>query len=147
MLEFALNSSLRAAFEDRENPDFNRINALIEEARTQGVALDGTTLGFALKKTIRRLSEQFLDNPNNIGLMKKLEGVAGLARNLPFEVNVWRAQNNYYRMLQETHPGRLAKAMAGDTSALEWVEHFAALGRNLSVKVDVPGVPELQMAA
>jgi len=27
------------------------------------------------------------------------------------------------------------------------VEHFAALGRNFSVKVDVPAMPELQLAS
>jgi hypothetical protein len=28
-----------------------------------------------------------------------------------------------------------------------WVEHIAALGRNLLVKVDVPARPELQLAS
>jgi hypothetical protein len=144
--EFALNSTLRAAFEDRENLDFTRINSLIEEARTQGVPLDGTTLGFALKKTIRRLSEQLLESPDNIELMKKLEAAAGLTRNLPFEVNVWRAQNNYYQMLQRAYPDRLARA-EGDTAACEWVEHFTALGRNLSAKVEAPETLELQKAS
>src|SRR6185295_18151042 len=69
--EFALNSSLRAAFEDIENVDFARINTMIEGARVQGVPLDGATLGFALRKTIKRLSEQFLENPDDLGLMKK----------------------------------------------------------------------------
>ena len=145
--EFALNSSLRAAFQDSRNLDFTRIRALIEEARTQSVTLDGATLGFTLKKTIRRLSEEFLENPDNLELMKTLEEVAGLARNLPFEVNVWRTQNNYYQMSQKTYPERLAKAMEGDPSAREWVEHFAAIGRNLSVNVEVPALPELQVAA
>src|SRR5438034_1964524 len=55
--EFALNSSLRTAFEDAENFDFTRINALLEEARVNNVQLDGQTLGFALRKTIKRLSD------------------------------------------------------------------------------------------
>src|ERR1041384_7680720 len=93
--EFALNSSLRAAFDDIENLDFTRIHTLTEEARMQGVALDAATLGFALKKTIKKLSEQFLENPEDIELMKKFGAAAGVARGLPFEVNVWRAQNNY----------------------------------------------------
>ena len=47
--EFALNSSLRAAFEDVDNLDFTRINALFDEARANNVPLDGQTLGFALR--------------------------------------------------------------------------------------------------
>ena len=140
--EFALNSSLRAAFEDIENLDFTRINTLLEEGRTQGVPLDNTTLGFALKKTIRRLSQRCLENPDDINLMKKLEAATGLARSLPFEVNIWRAQNNYYQILQNAYPNWVAKATGGDAAAREWVEHFAALGRNLSVKVESPAMPE-----
>src|SRR5262245_45118204 len=85
--EFALNSNLRAAFAYIENLDFTRINTLIEEARNQAVFLDAPMLGFTLRKTIKRLSEQFLDNPDNIDLMKRLEAAAGVARRLPFEVN------------------------------------------------------------
>jgi len=139
--EFALNSTLRAAFGDYENLDFSRINTLIEEARSQGVGLDGTTLGFALKNTIRRLAEQFAKEPDNLELMKRLEGVAGLARSLPFEVNIRRAQNIYYLMLQTVFPERL------HATDREWVEHFVGLGKNLSVKVEMPELRELQAAS
>jgi hypothetical protein len=79
--------------------------------------------------------------------MKKLETAAGLARSLPFEVNVWRSQNNYYQMFQKLYPGWLEKALADDAGAREWVEHFVALGRNLAVKVELPAMPELQRAS
>ena len=145
--EFALNSSLRAAFEDVENLDFTRINTLIDEAHVQGVSLDGPTLGYALRRTIKQLSQQFVENPDNIELMKKFEAAAGVARSLPFEVNVWRAQNNYYHMLQKIYPKRVEMASRGDAVARVWVEHFLALGKNLSVNVDVPGIPELKIAS
>jgi alpha-amylase/alpha-mannosidase (GH57 family) len=145
--EFALNSNLRAAFEDVENLDFTRINALIEEARIQGISLDGATLGFALRKAIKRLSEQFLEKPDDLELLKKLEAAAGVARSLPFEVNVWRTQNNYYQMLQKVYPDWAEKAKQGDAAAREFVEHFAALGGNLSVKVDLPAMAALEKAS
>jgi len=145
--EFALNSTLRTAFEDVENLDFTRINTLIDEAHVQGVLLDGPTLGYALRRTIKQLSQQFVENPGNIELMKKFEAAAGVARSLPFEVNVWRAQNNYYHMLQKIYPKRVEMASRGDAVARVWVEHFLALGKNLSVNVDVPGIPELKIAS
>src|ERR1051326_4938878 len=144
--EFALNSSLRSAFENVDNLNFTRINALLDEARANNVALDGETLGFALRKAITHLSEQFLKNPDDLELMKKLEAAAGLARNLPFDVNIWLSQNNYYRMLQKLFPARLEKALAHDADAREWIEHFIALGRNLSVKVPT-AMPELEKAS
>ncbi|OLC37506.1 MAG: glycoside hydrolase, partial [Acidobacteria bacterium 13_1_40CM_56_16] len=138
--EFALNSSLRTAFEDSDHIDFTRINALLDEAGANNVTLDGTTLGFALREAIKRLSEEFLENSDNLELMKKLEAAAGLARSLPFDVNVWRSQNHYYQMLQKIYPAWLEKAMAGDSMVREWVYHFVALGQNLSVKVDTPAL-------
>ena len=138
--EFALNSSLRTAFEDSDNIDFTRIDALLDEAGANNVTLDGTTLGFALREAIQRMSEKFLENSDNLELMKKLEAAAGLARSLPFDVNIWRSQNHYYQMLQKIYPAWLEKALAGDSMAREWVYHFVALGQNLSVKVDTPAL-------
>jgi len=145
--EFAINSSLRTALEDPENLDFTRINVLLEEARVENIPLDGTTLGFTMKKTMRRLSERLLENPYDIELLKKLETAAGVAQNLPFEVNIWRTQNNYYEMLQKVFPEQVKKAEQGDTTARQWVDHFVGLGRNLAMKVDQPAMPELQKAA
>jgi len=145
--EFALNSSLRTAFQNLETEDFSRITALLDEARNQGVNLDGTTLGFELRRAIKRLTEQLVLNDSDLDLIKKLEAASALALNLPFAVSFWRAQNNYYQILQKTYPGRVEKAKQGDAEAREWVEHFAALGRNFSVKVEVPAMPELQLAS
>jgi alpha-amylase/alpha-mannosidase (GH57 family) len=145
--EFALNSTLRTAFQDLETEDFSRITALFDEARNQGVSLDGTTLGFALRRAIKRLTEQLVQNDSDLDLIKKLEAASALARTLPFPVSFWRAQNNYYQILQKAYPERVEKAKQGDAEAREWVEHFAALGRNLSVKVEVPAMPELQMVS
>jgi alpha-amylase/alpha-mannosidase (GH57 family) len=145
--EFALNSTLREAFEDIEVVDFSRITTLLDEARNQGVTLDSTTLGFALRRAIKYMSERLVKNDWDLELIKKLEAAAGLARSLPFEVSIWRAQNNYYKILQKTYPKRLEQAMRGDAAAQEWVEHFAALGRNLSVKADMPVLTELRRAS
>src|SRR5207245_5685072 len=135
------NSSLRTAFEDSDNIDFTRIDALLDEAGANNVTLDGTTLGFALREAIKRLSEEFLENSDNVELMKKLEAAAGVARALPFDVNVWRTQNHYYQMLQKIYPAWVERALADDPAAREWVEHFVALGSKLSVKVELPAMP------
>jgi alpha-amylase/alpha-mannosidase (GH57 family) len=138
--EFALNSSLRTAFEDADNLDFSRINALLDEARVEKVPLDGATLGFALKATIKKLADQFSERSGDLELLKRLEAAAGVARNIPFEVDVSRTQNVYYDMLQNVVPEYTAKASSGDASAREWVNHFFTLGENLAMKVDRPAL-------
>jgi alpha-amylase/alpha-mannosidase (GH57 family) len=134
--QFALNSSLREAFEDVEHFDINRINTLLEAARLNNVSLDADTLGYALRRTIRRLSEHLLENPGDMALMEKLEGAAGLAKKLPFEVGIRRAQNIYYQLLQRTFPEYVEKA---DDN---WVNHFVGLGKILAVHVERPTAHE-----
>jgi hypothetical protein len=134
--EFALNSCLRTTFEDPENPDFARIKALLDESRMFDIRLDGATLGFALRKTIKRMSEQLLEDPNDLQLMMRLETTAGLAKSLPFEVNIWKAQNNYYVLHQRLLPEFLGRARGGEAQAQEWVNHFLALGSNLSLSAN-----------
>jgi len=138
--EFALNSSLRAAFEDPESLDLARVKTLLDEARRDDIALDGETLGFVMRRAIRRLSGMLLEDPDDIELMKTLEASVGLARSLPFEVNVWRTQNNYYHMLQNIYPEWVRKSSQGDPVAKDWIEHFVGLGRNLSVRVTEPAL-------
>jgi len=72
--------------------------------------------------------------------MVKIEMAGGLARKLPFEVNIWRAQNNYYSMLHHVLPEFVDRHRGGDAEAQEWISHFLAVGRNLSVS---PGRLEL----
>jgi hypothetical protein len=67
-------------------------------------------------------------------------------RGLPFEVNVWRAQNSYYQLLQNTYPEWVQKLSQGDDAAKEWIEHFIGLGKNLSVRVEEPAL-ELSKAS
>ena len=67
-------------------------------------------------------------------LMIKLETAAGLAKSLPFEVNIWRAQNNFYSMLQHLTE-YTDRANRGDSEAQQWINHLLALGSNLSVSV------------
>jgi hypothetical protein len=115
--------------------DFGKINALLEESSRLNVDLDGGTLGFALRKTVKRMSERLLENPGDVQLMLKLETAAGLAKRLPFDVNIWKAQNNYYSMLHDISPEFVDRHHASDTEAQEWMSHFVALGRNLSVSL------------
>jgi hypothetical protein len=134
--DFALNSSLRNALQEPDAIDFTRVAALLDEVGANNVNLDSVALGFTLKTTLRRMSEQFKQNPNNMDLLLKFETAAGIAKQLPFDVNVWRAQNNFYSMMQQVLPEKESQARAGDTEANAWLDHFVALGRNLSVKVE-----------
>jgi hypothetical protein len=111
------------------------------------VALESDTLGFTLRKSIKQLSQHLLEHPEDIDVIEHLTQAVSLARELPFEVNVWKAQNNYYVMLQQVFPQFVQKAERHDPLAHEWLSHFVALGRNLSVHVEEPEPAPLEKAS
>jgi alpha-amylase/alpha-mannosidase (GH57 family) len=141
--EFALNSALREAFENLDSFDPVRLRAILDEAQNMNVRLDSATLAFTLTGTIQRLSQRLLEDHENVGVIQRMEQAASLAQELPFEVNVWKAQNNYYELLQRVFPEFSERATQDDPAAREWLSHFVALGRNLHVRVEEPVLEEV----
>jgi alpha-amylase/alpha-mannosidase (GH57 family) len=132
--EFVLNGNLRAAFES-EDLDAERIQSLLQEARGEGVVLDAPTLAFALQGSIDRLSERLSADPADLETLESLEMAIELARSLPFEIELWKVQNRYYRLLQQDLPGFQGRASQGDETAKLWLQRFTSLGENLSMRV------------
>jgi len=133
--EFVLNVDLRRAF-DSTVPDLDRVRALLEEVKTWRVELDRAGLGYTLERTVERLAHQFRDRPSELAMVETLQTVASLARFLPFEASLWKAQNAYYAILQTAYPEFQARAQQGDEEAQEWIRHFIALGETLGVRVE-----------
>jgi hypothetical protein len=143
--EVALNDALRRAFRE-VTIDPDRVRALLDDARTWSIELDTAGLALVLSATIERLTDRAarqLPEPSlfehfgeaELGFFERDEGAGALARALPFEVDLWRAQNLFHATLREVYPDLLARAEAGDEVAAAWAEQFRALGRDLSVVV------------
>lgn len=132
--QFVLNGNLRAAFET-EPLDPERVQGLLEQARTEGVVLDGPTLAFALQGTIDRLAEGLSADPAHIEEIRSLDAAIELSRALPFEIELWKVQNRYYRLAKKDLPGLQNRASQGDETAREWLQYFTSLGENLRMRV------------
>lgn len=120
--DVALNSALRRAFAEEE-PALDRIQALLEEAKTWRVDLDTAGLAYALKLTIERTAEEVVANLPSLRLLQRLEAVVGLARSLPFGVDLWKVQNVYYKLTKlpvapRTYNSILAYQLPALTEAL-----------------------------
>ena len=59
-------------------------------------------------------------------LIETARGVIELARSFPFDVDLWRAQNAFYRMLQTEFARQ---------SSPDWLAAFRELGDRLGVRV------------
>jgi alpha-amylase/alpha-mannosidase (GH57 family) len=133
--EFILNLDLRRAFQEEE-PDLDQVRALLQSVATWRVDLDTAGLGYVLELTIEGLAEQLRDQPEEFEALQRLDTVTGLARFLPFEVSLWKAQNVYYDILQTVYPDFRKRAEQGDKGAQEWVRLFISLGDRLLVQVE-----------
>jgi len=133
--EFILNLDLRRALEEEE-PDLDYVQTILQAVATWRVDLDAAGLGYALEETSERLAEEFRAQPGELAALQRLDTVTGLARFLPFEVSLWKAQNVYYDILQIVYPDFRMKAEQGDEEAQEWLRHFISLGDKLLVRVD-----------
>jgi alpha-amylase/alpha-mannosidase (GH57 family) len=131
--EFALNNSLRRALGSADL-DLAHISALLAETERAGATIDRTNLAFTLTRTIEALMTYFRSEPHDIERLRHLVDAVELSRRLPFDINFWRAQNDYYGLLQHVYPGVRARA-AYDEDAKAWMEIFVTLGDLLRVKV------------
>jgi alpha-amylase/alpha-mannosidase (GH57 family) len=131
--EFVLNISLRQALAG-DSPDPEEISGILEEAETSKVSLDGAGLGYVLEQTLDRLGEKLTVRPGDRTLVRQLDTAVGLARSLPFVVDLWKIQNVYYSLLQRIYPEMLKKARSGDSEAKGWTQQFEALGDKLRIR-------------
>ena len=132
--EIVVNAQLRKLVES-DKPNLTRINALIEEARAGNIPLDGAGLGYALRETTGRLARALRAAPSDLVVLRRLTGLATLARTLPFGVNLWEVQNRFYDVIEDVYPEQRRLAAEGDEAAGQWVDAMEALSGPLNVAV------------
>ncbi len=130
--EFVLNSELRKQFENG-HLDVERVRSLLAEGQANKIIFESDTLAYAFKRHLDRLSEEFVKNPDDLEVLQRLSNSAGLLRTVPFEVNLWKPQNIYYRVAA----GLSEKPPAVDEKSRAWAEKFKALGEQLGFKKDL----------
>jgi len=102
----------------------------------EGITLDSTVLEYAFRKNLEHMAELFLNKPSELLLLKNLESAVNLVSILPFQVNLWKIQNDYYEILKGIYSEFKGKAEQGDEKAREWLEYFRTLGEKLYVRVE-----------
>jgi alpha-amylase/alpha-mannosidase (GH57 family) len=131
--DFVINTDLRRAF-DSNNLDLEKIGLLLEEAERVGVSLDRATLEFSLRRTIERIARFLAGNPEALHLVQNLNSAVALARSLPFQVDLWTAQNVYHEIRANLSPAVEQRAANGDPEAVTWAGLFRTLGENLQFR-------------
>jgi alpha-amylase/alpha-mannosidase (GH57 family) len=133
--EFVLNTTLIRVLAD-EDLDLGRVLVLLQEARSRDIVLDAEGLGYALTRTLQALAGRLRANPADLPVLRRLEGLAGLLNDLPFNIDLWEVQNRYFEILRSDFAVWRQRADQGDLDAAAWIDSFVALGEALSVAVD-----------
>ena len=88
-----------------------------------------------LRKTIERQFDQFMKNPADPEVVKRLLPAVHLARSLPFEVVLWSAQNAWFD-IKRTAIDELAARNDAEGDAHVLIEQFRQLGEELRISVN-----------
>jgi hypothetical protein len=127
---FAINAALRRAIEaDAFDPD--AIEILLQRAEADQVQLDtqllGYTAGQRMKRAMVRLEASAAGDPFAVGALATALLIAETIQKMPFEVNLWQAQNIWNDLLRRS-----------DTNywTAEWKEDFKKLGKAMNISVD-----------
>jgi alpha-amylase/alpha-mannosidase (GH57 family) len=133
---FAINASLRRALEASVF-DAAEIQALLTRAEIDQVQLDTALLSFTagqrMKRAMVRLEAAAAENifkPGDLATTTALHTALAIAETLgamPFEVNLWQAQNIWNDLLRRFNSG---------SWSAEWKEGFKKLGAALNIAVD-----------
>ncbi len=132
--EFVVNADLRRQF-DVDVLDTERVEALLQEAEVEKVVLDMDSLAYGYKAHLDRLMSRWEDMPEDVGLLQQLVVAVEMLQRLPFEVNLWRPQNMYSVMRSRVLPQLEARAVGGDTGAVEWLSMYRRIGVGLGFQM------------
>jgi alpha-amylase/alpha-mannosidase (GH57 family) len=129
--EFTLNEDLRRAIE-ADDRKVERTRSILDEIKRVGVSVDSTTAEFAMRGKLEHLAAQFRANPSSMGLLEQLLASVELALSLPFQVQFWKIQNEYFDVLTDFYP----QARKSPKAAEKWLELFTQLGSKLSFHLE-----------
>jgi alpha-amylase/alpha-mannosidase (GH57 family) len=130
--EFVLNTELRKQF-DNGHADLERVKSLLTEVKITKAQLDTDTLAFAIKKHLDHLSDEMLKSPEDLELLQRFANSAGLVREMPVRINLWKPQNTYERLLATVWP---EMSRRDDEKSRIWVKKFKSLGDHLGFQVE-----------
>lgn len=129
--DFVINASLHEALAEPKL-DAEQVRRLLNTAEREQISLDSAGLGYTMNKRVAALSSEFAQDPTNLDRLKEMIEAVSLARSMGFNVDLWKAQNNYYHLLQSIYPQMIRK---NDDAARLWVTQFTELGDKLDVRI------------
>jgi hypothetical protein len=135
---FAVNVGLRHALES-DPVDLALVRSFIAMAQDDGISLDTATLSYIADLRMKRAMVELQMSSGSLDPLDRALGLARTLTELPFELNLWQAQNIWYEILRSS-----AYSLTGHTDEdhERWETDFRQLGCCLSIACDLITVEE-----
>ncbi|MGC1688281.1 MAG: DUF3536 domain-containing protein [Candidatus Acidiferrales bacterium] len=128
--QIVLNNQLRLAFE-KTDLDPSSVRSFLREALASHIDLDVTTLEFAIRKRLEQEAEEVAKHLDQIDPVHKFLQFADLISSLPFQVDLWTAQNILYNPLRQMLKGDPAAGNAAAQAPLR--DELRELGERIKI--------------
>jgi alpha-amylase/alpha-mannosidase (GH57 family) len=124
---FAINAGLRRALES-EPIDAVQAHSWLNLAQADQVALDKPQLSYFADQRMKRAMVELHEHPDDAHALDDALLIARTLRELPFDLNLWQAQNLWYDAFRK---------FAEKPRAEESLERWKELGRQMNIAVEM----------
>jgi len=138
---FAINAGLRHALE-ADPPDQAQLRSFLSLAKADQVPLETATLSYLADQRMKRAMVELQMSSGSLEMLERALALAHTVVELPFELNLWQAQNIWYEILRTANYGLIA---LGKDDRPSWEKGFNELGTCLSI--DCTAMKALEPAA
>ena len=126
---FAINAGLRRALEG-DPIDEAQLRSFLSLAKADQVQLETTTLSYIADQRMKRSMVELQMSQGSLEMLDRALNLARILIELPFELNLWQAQNIWYEILRSASMD-LTSLLPEDRS--RWDTDFSQLGKLLSI--------------
>ena len=140
---FAVNAGLRRALE-ADPIDLSLVRSFLAMSDADEVHLDTPTLTYIADLRMKRAMLELQMSSGSLEILDRALNLARTLTELPFELNLWQAQNIWYEILRSSSYGLTAHA-AEDRPL--WTRDFHDLGCCLSIACDVITAEDASVAS
>ncbi len=126
---FAINAGLRRALE-ADPIDQALLRSFLQLAKADQVALETPTLSYIADQRMKRVMVELQLSSGSLEMLDRALTLARTLVELPFELNLWQAQNIWYEILRTSSYSLTALA---DEDRPHWNRDFNELGTCLSI--------------
>jgi alpha-amylase/alpha-mannosidase (GH57 family) len=130
---FAINAGLRRVLES-EPIDQAQMRSYLALAKADQVLLDTATLSYIVDQRMKRAMVELQSFAGSLEILERALVLALAVKELPFELNLWQAQNIWYEIMRSPN-GEISALSKEDR--VRWEKSFNELGKRLSFDTEI----------